>query len=180
MVTDSAGTESRPPVGLLRRMAAFCADYLVGACYAALLFSLVLLFNGGRVPQGEYQPWQGQAVGLFSLTIPVVFYFAVCESSRWQASIGKRLLGLRVQQLSGERLTFRRSLRRSLLKFLPWELAHCFVHQVAAADANRVPLWAWALIVVAVLLDTWYLVSILGGQAVYDRLSGAQVVAADR
>ena len=36
-------------------------------------------------------------------------YFAAMESSRWQATLGKRLIGLRVTDLSGNRISFTRA-----------------------------------------------------------------------
>lgn len=39
-------------------------------------------------------------------------YFAVCESSSWQATIGKLALGMRVTDLNGARISFGRALGR--------------------------------------------------------------------
>lgn len=44
------------------------------------------------------------------------FYFAAFESSAWQASPGKRAMGVRVVDLAGRRLTFARALVRQFLK----------------------------------------------------------------
>jgi uncharacterized RDD family membrane protein YckC len=45
-------------------------------------------------------------------------YFAVCESSTWQASIGKLALGIRVTDLQGHRISFMRALGRYPAKML--------------------------------------------------------------
>lgn len=45
-------------------------------------------------------------------------YFAICESSAWQASIGKLALGIRVTDLDGNRIGFGRALGRYAAKFL--------------------------------------------------------------
>lgn len=39
-------------------------------------------------------------------------YFAICESSSWQASVGKLALGMRVTDLNGARISFPRALGR--------------------------------------------------------------------
>jgi uncharacterized RDD family membrane protein YckC len=39
-------------------------------------------------------------------------YFAVCESSAWQATVGKLALGMRVTDLNGARISFARALGR--------------------------------------------------------------------
>ncbi|HTV83811.1 MAG TPA: RDD family protein [Dyella sp.] len=50
----------------------------------------------------------------YFLTTMVVgwLYFAVCESSSWQATIGKLALGMRVTDLNGGRISFARALGR--------------------------------------------------------------------
>ncbi len=45
-------------------------------------------------------------------------YFAVCESSRWQATPGKLALGIRVTNLQGNPISFPHALVRYLAKFL--------------------------------------------------------------
>jgi len=46
-----------------------------------------------------------------------LFYFAVLESSPWQATLGKMALGLRVSDIEGQRLTLRRATGRTLAKY---------------------------------------------------------------
>lgn len=182
MAIDSERSKSLTRATPLRRIGAFCVDYVVCGCYAGALFGVVLLANGGRVPQREIGPVEGQSIGLLSLTIPVLLYFAICESSCWQATLGKRLLGLCVQDTAGNQLPFRKTLLRAFLKFLPWELSHTFVHQLvsgaAHGEANHVPLWAWSLLTVSILIDASYLISLWSrnGRTVYDRLLATQVV----
>lgn len=50
--------------------------------------------------------------------IVLMIYWMLMESSRWQASIGKLAVGLRVVDEKGQRLTFVRALGRNLLKIL--------------------------------------------------------------
>ena len=45
-------------------------------------------------------------------------YFAICESSAWQATLGKMALGIRVTDLDGKRISFPRALGRYPAKFL--------------------------------------------------------------
>lgn len=45
-------------------------------------------------------------------------YFAAFESSPWQATIGKHFLGLKVVDLTGQRISFWRASARYFLKFL--------------------------------------------------------------
>ncbi|HKR76740.1 MAG TPA: RDD family protein [Rhodanobacter sp.] len=45
-------------------------------------------------------------------------YFAFCESSAWQATVGKLALGIRVTDMQGARIGFPRALGRYLAKYL--------------------------------------------------------------
>lgn len=55
--------------------------------------------------------------GLLTLLLPIA-YFALLESSRWQATIGKRICGLRVTRLDGRRISLPRAVGRYLGKFV--------------------------------------------------------------
>ncbi|MBY0120895.1 RDD family protein [Bacillus sp. S/N-304-OC-R1] len=56
------------------------------------------------------------ALGLSFLIniVGAVAYFAGLHSSKWQATVGKRLLGLKVTDLKGDRISFWRALGRYL------------------------------------------------------------------
>ena len=54
---------------------------------------------------------------LFMIVIAIL-YFALCESSVWQATPGKLALGIRVTDLQGNRISFPRALGRYLAKIL--------------------------------------------------------------
>jgi len=57
------------------------------------------------------------AASLIAAFVPFL-YWPVLESSRWQATIGKRIMGLEVTDLDGNRLNFLRAFLRSLAKII--------------------------------------------------------------
>jgi uncharacterized RDD family membrane protein YckC len=61
---------------------------------------------------------------LYSLTklIIVYFYFTLLETSVWQGTIGKRLLKIKVTDLKGKRINFKRATIRFLSKILSAQL----------------------------------------------------------
>ncbi len=153
------------------RLLAFGLDYLFILLYMALLLVLgVTVFSPLLT---DPAPWQGQLLGFFSLTLPVVLYFALSESLTG-ATLGKRLLSLRVAELSGNRLTLPRSLVRSGIKFLPWEISHTAIYRVVQPDAPA--LWSYLFFVslglVGICLATLFRPP---HRPPYDRLSGATV-----
>ncbi len=60
---------------------------------------------------------QGGALTLVTLLLTAA-YFVLLESSRWQATVGKRVCRLRVTDLSGRRIGIGRALGRYLGKFV--------------------------------------------------------------
>ena len=54
---------------------------------------------------------------LLGLLLPAVYY-SVLESSRWQATVGKRVCRLRVTRLDGQRISLPRAVGRYFAKFL--------------------------------------------------------------
>lgn len=72
------------------------------------------------------------------LTIALVFswiYAAGLESSRWQATVGKLWMGLKVTDLAGERLTFFRATGRHIAKYL--SALPCFLGFIMALFSSR-------------------------------------------
>ena len=103
-----------PYGGPFRRFCAFLFDsLLIGAIGAAIDLSLGL-------PGGISQEALAAQTGMPSyLKLAVhLIYWPVFESSILQATPGKRLLGLRVTDLEGERISFVRALLRNVAKAL--------------------------------------------------------------
>jgi uncharacterized RDD family membrane protein YckC len=166
--------------GLWARTKAFALDYLIIAGYLALVFAMSF-----RVPPTVTQrlftnPISGQLVGFLLVTLPVTLYFALLESSSWQATWGKRKLGLRLIRTDGARLSFARALGRTLLKFVPWELAHTCVWQLQFQPEGSSPLIYAGLGLVWLLVGA-NIASLLRSrthQTLYDRLASTYVIAA--
>jgi hypothetical protein len=93
-------------------------------------------------------------------------YFALCESSVWQATLGKRLLGIKVVDADGARIGLERAFGRFFAAALSW-LSFNIGHAMAAckpehralhdyiagtrvenADPSRpqMPLWGWLIV----------------------------------
>jgi uncharacterized RDD family membrane protein YckC len=118
--------------GFWKRLGAFALDYIIilGYLIGIVLLSLLLnaVFNASE--------WlfedriRAQFVAFLLVTLPVTLYFAISESSPSQATWGKRRLKLQVTDRGGNRIGFRRSLARTLLKFVPWELSHTLIWQI--------------------------------------------------
>jgi uncharacterized RDD family membrane protein YckC len=165
-----------------RRLAAFAVDYIIIASYLAVL-TLVFVFVVPDEVIGYLfaGPEIGQASAFLLLTLPVVLYFALMESSSWSATPGKRALGVAVQASDLTRPSRPKSLRRTALKFLPWELSHTCLWRIPGwPQAPEEPSWlvyvGFAL--VWVLVAAYILSALVSDrrQTLYDRLSGCVVL----
>lgn len=168
-----------------RRLAAFGVDYLVILLYMgvlALAMTTVMTTAGEPLAGTLRAPWQAQLLGLVTLTLPVGLYFAVAEGV-FGATLGKRLLGLRVTDSQGVRLPLGRSLLRSAVKFLPWELGHTAAHRLvfwtAAPEPLSAPQLAFLTLFYALSLGlaSSFVVGLFVGsrRPLYDRVAGSRV-----
>ncbi len=64
------------------------------------------------------QFYSTMSTALIITTVLAWVYFALCESSPWQATVGKLALGIRVTDLQGNRISIPRALGRYPAKFL--------------------------------------------------------------
>ena len=168
----------------VRRLAAWTLDYLVIAGYLVVLTAVSIGILASGLHKLFASAWSSaltaEVMGFVLLTLPVVLYFAFCEASSSNATLGKRALGLRVLQNNGDRLGLRRSLLRSALKFLPWELAHFSIWQFVYGSSSRAnpPTLALVSIGIVYLLVAAYLVTLFVGRShrtIYDRIAGTRV-----
>ncbi|MCX7970724.1 MAG: RDD family protein, partial [Negativicutes bacterium] len=87
--------------GFWRRLVAFMVD--------TVIYSLVLVAGAHLLGAVESLPWQFD-VFAYALALS---YYALCECSQWQGTIGKRIYRLRVTGLDGGRLNIGQALRRN-------------------------------------------------------------------
>ncbi len=109
--TIYAGFWLRFAAALIDALAMFI-PFCIVAFFAIVLTKLV---STGRA----YDP----ATVILTILPPVAIvatwlYFALMESSSWQATIGKKVLGLYVADIEGRRLTLSRATGRTFAKFL--------------------------------------------------------------
>lgn len=169
------------PAGFRARLSAFALDYVVMFVYIAALtiVGIILARFAAVLVEIAFGDWPtSQLVVIAVLTLPVTLYFALFESSTWQATPGKRQIGLIVTDCQGRRLGRARSLARSVLKLIPWELAHACIWQLRfAVDPAQTRLWSAGFAVVWLLVGANLVALWLSSrrQTIYDRLSGSVV-----
>jgi uncharacterized RDD family membrane protein YckC len=113
--------------GFWRRVAAFAIDYLLALVGSAVLGGLAQV--SGLV--GD-DPRQLSLVALAAYFL----YCTLLESSTWQATVGKRTLGLKVTNRRGERIGFARAAARFVTKLLS-ALTLCLGFLLVAVTRRR-------------------------------------------
>lgn len=105
-----------PYAGLWPRALAWSLDLIVLSCVGGLVGVLVGPVAAVPLEAGPNDPKMVllQVIG----TLINWIYFAGMESSRWQATLGKTAVGIRVTDMHGKRVTFVRASARHFTKIL--------------------------------------------------------------
>ena len=173
------------PPAVFQRIAAFGLDYLVIAGYLIVLavFGTLLVFSplNDRFQAFVSTPLRMDLFAFVTAVLPVILYFTLSESSPGGATWGKRRMGLRVVDLNGEKLTLGRALARSLVKFLPWQIAHTALFNIPGwpVDPQTPPVWVTVVMSIALLAVGFYIVTLAvtpNKRAPYDWVAGSIVI----
>ena len=203
----SAAPAGLSPAGFWKRYVAYFIDvvllYLVVEILAAIFFAgdssaqlqqamalSTALMNGDAPP--DLQPlleqtttmlWQSTVFSGIAYVVLGSLYFALTESSAAQATLGKRLIGIKVTDSHGRRIGLGRAVARFFAAALSW-LTMNLGHALAAWTPERralhdylagtrvenadpaqpkMPLWGWLIIAAHALI---FLLSILAIVAV--------------
>ena len=102
--------------GFWLRLAAYLLDSILLGLAAGIAVFMPLMSRGAISQDNLWDIYTGttqQYVALRLLMLMIQWaYFALLESSPWQASLGKRMLGLKVTDLEGKRISFGRASAR--------------------------------------------------------------------
>jgi uncharacterized RDD family membrane protein YckC len=142
--------------GIVRRTGAYLIDYVVMFVAFVVLQSFVLPpLRTWILGSDEWMKAGGfplEAYTLLTISFPTWLYFACSEHSTRQATLGKRVFGLIVTDMRGDRIGFGRAMLRTVIKLLPWELAHLTVNLPTSAFFEPEPQFRSGLLVVFALL----------------------------
>jgi len=121
--------------GFAKRLKAFAFDYLIIFAYIVVLFGVNfgIILSAGRLEEVSplfASPVVKDSIAFLTLILPVVLYFTLQESSPRQVTWGKRKAGIRVVDAQGGALTRKQAFVRSLVKLLPWQIAHTSIYHI--------------------------------------------------
>jgi uncharacterized RDD family membrane protein YckC len=153
----------KPYAGVFVRIGAYVIDCLIlfvglivwqAALY--VINPLLPIIRSGQQPTGsQFHLWVFATV-----TIPFLLYFALIIRSARRATLGMRLLKLRVATRSGGCVGLGQAMLRSAVMLIPFELNHAVMFYLAPGDASpSAGFWLGSVGVWAVIAI--YIVSIL-------------------
>src|SRR4051812_30504577 len=117
-MAETAGAATAPRLaGVWRRLGAFVLDGLGGGG--------PLLFLGFAAY--DWAVALGQAGRALGFAVALAYFGALNSTLGGGQTLGKRLLGLRVVDRQGQRITLPRSLLRCLVLWVPWFLNGVFI-----------------------------------------------------
>lgn len=164
-----------------RRLVAAFIDCCIISAYALSLCLALLLVPQVRIWLSHHA---ASHVGAFLLlTIPAAGYLSLAEASSSGATLGKRLMGIRVISVAGGRLSVFQSMLRSAVRFIPWELAHSAIWRIhfgAEFSPHSGPFWLIAAAYALVLANIASQLFDRRRRALYDFIAGSQVEQATR
>jgi len=124
---------------LFRRILAYLID-----CLLAFLLFVVIIQFAIFVPLRQFvsitndwfaSGWKTELYTVLTISLPIWLYFIIFEVSPWKATIGKRILGLQtLDAVSKRKITIFQAILRTIIKLLPWEIAHF---------TNNIPIPMW-------------------------------------
>lgn len=158
-----------------RRAAAYLVDIILAfVVLAPLGFLVERLFDLN--PSSGPEVWLATAL---NFSLPVWIYFTLSDCRWGGATVGKRLLHLRVvRQGSGSPPGFARALLRTAVKLLPWELVHYSAFGLSPNLAGFTPLQSAGLILANVLIIAYVILALVTGgrRSAHDYAAGTQVI----
>src|SRR5690625_315718 len=162
-----------------KRIYAFLLDWLVIIVYGIfVLGSISLIFQPYIEPLFSRSTITAELTGFLMITLPVSLYFILCECSEWQGTLGKRKMGIRVVDGFGQRIGIVRSVVRTVVKFLPWEVAHFGIWQLTLPSTLS-EMTVLILLNAVNLAILFYLIIPLTNKRkknVYDCIAGTEVI----
>jgi uncharacterized RDD family membrane protein YckC len=108
--------------GFWRRLGAYVVDSLLLGMVAGFAILRPLMERAGIPADNPWALLTGNSRQIFAinllLTMVSWLYWAVMESSAWQATLGKKMFGLKVTDLQGRRISFARATGRYFGKII--------------------------------------------------------------
>ena len=167
---------------LIRRAGAYFIDCII-AFSISMLFIQWMILSQVRTFVGIDDQWFQDSINmelyvLLTISLPVWLYFSIMESSGRKATYGKSLMKLVVIKSEGdEKISFTQSFPRTILKLLPWEMAHLgiiFPSPLYYSDTPNIRI----LTIIGIVLFFIYFLSIVWdrqSQSLYDKLIKTEV-----
>lgn len=164
-----------------KRLKAFLLDYLIIIVYIGFLYGITM-FLLRIFPHSlqDMKPLSEQLLGFICLTLPVILYFTISESSKYSGTVGKRVYHLKLVTKHFLEANFGQLFFRNIIKFLPWTMAHFFVFRLFEFKRSMIspPWWIFGGLILCQVIAFVYLVFLFANnnRNIYEIFSSTRVV----
>lgn len=166
---------------ILRRIAAYFIDCVLAFLFYLITQTTVLAVVRKMISENnEWMKvgWNSEIYTIITISIPVWLYFTFTDSRLMRGSIGKRIIKLEVLSAdSKQAISVKKSFARTVLKLLPWELAHIGNNFPVPMYFTKEPELRLGFILSGVILMVYIFSFIINksNRTVYDLLMGTKV-----
>ena len=169
-------------VYFIKRTLAYFLDCFIAFTGVMLIFQWAILSNLRSI-FGITENWFQISLHMHlyvfvSISIPVWLYFSYFDSIYSKGTFGKRILKLKLVDTNQQKISFSKSIKRTILKLLPWEIIHLgIIYPRPIYFENEPEIRLFVFIGIALFIS--YILSIwldTKKQSVYDKLLGTLVL----
>lgn len=152
---------------LIKRSAAYFVDILLLFVVLAPLGFLIQWLVGSQLPQTGPEIWRTL---LWNFSVPAWLYFWLSDRSSSGATLGKRLLKLKVAGTGNQPVLADAAFLRTAVKLLPWELVHVSAFALSVDMNAFTTTQTVGLVIANVLIFAYFLVAVMtkGTRTVHD------------
>ncbi|MFZ1400871.1 MAG: RDD family protein [Candidatus Promineifilaceae bacterium] len=160
---------------VIKRLAAYILDILLLFVLLAPLGFLLQWATGSSLPQTGPEIWRTL---LWNFSIPAWLYFGLSDGSQTGATLGKRLLKLKVVNNQNQRLSTGQAVLRTAVKLVPWELVHISAFALSEEMSVFSPMQTIGLAAANMLTLVYVVVAVFtsGQRSIHDFVAQSRVL----
>ena len=166
---------------ILKRSLAYFIDVSIIYAVLMLVFQLLILTpirtHFGIEENWFRNGWNVQWYVWLTISLPTWLYFICSEASNRQATFGKRIFKLKVLDSKTEsKITMLKSITRTALKLLPWELIHVGLNLPQPVWFENNPGFRFIVLLGTILFAVYFIMVLVKRRTLYDIILNTIVV----
>ncbi|MEO1033482.1 MAG: RDD family protein [Bacteroidota bacterium] len=160
---------------ILRRSLAYFIDVSIIYVVLMLVFQWLIMLpirtHFGMDENWFRNGWNVQFYVWLTISLPTWLYFIGSEASNRKATFGKRILKLQVlDSETKSKISKTKSIKRTALKLLPWELIHIGLNLPTPVWFEETPNFRYLVLLGSILFVVYFIMAFVYQRTLYDKL----------